>query len=126
MSVDNMNKAVDTVSKKLGFTVREFAVAGFKYKNLFAHRWYIGCDDPNIDPQKVRQILDETLCEINDDYAVERTSALKEVFVELLPNDTFYEYMRFIGKEGAMNKFPRVLKNGALKNWEEYLAQKAI
>jgi len=48
------------------------------------------------------------------------------VFVELLPNDTFYEYMRFIGKEGAMNKFPRVLKNGALKNWEEYLAQKAI
>lgn len=123
MSVDNMNKAIDTVSKKLGFTIREFAVAGFPYQNLFAHRWYIGCDDESISAEKVKQILDETLCEVNDDYAVERTSALKEVFVELMPNDTFYDYMRSIGKEGAMNKFPRVLKNGALKKWEEYLEQ---
>jgi hypothetical protein len=120
-SVDNMNQAIDTVSKKLGITIREFTVAGFSYENLFAHRWYVGCDNPNIEAAQVRQILDETLCEINDDYAVERTSALKEVFVELLPNDTFYEYMRFIGKEGAMNKFPRVLKNGQLKNWEKFL-----
>ena len=126
-SVDNMNQAIDTVSKKLGITIREFTVAGFSYENLFAHRWYIGCDNPNITPAQVRQIIDETLCEINDDYAVERTSALKEVFVELLPNDTFYEYMRSIGKEGAMNKFPRVLKNGQLKNWENYLsAQKTV
>lgn len=126
MSVDNMNKAIDTVSKKLGFTIREFAVAGFPYQNLFAHRWYIGCDDESISAEKVKQILDETLCEVNDDYAVERTSALKEVFVELLPNDTFYDYMRSIGKEGAMNKFPRVLKNGALKKWEEYLEQNHV
>lgn len=126
MSVDNMNKAIDTVSKKLGFTIREFAVAGFPYQNLFAHRWYIGCDDESISAEKVKQILDETLCEVNDDYAVERTSALKEVFVELMPNDTFYDYMRSIGKEGAMNKFPRVLKNGALKKWEEYLEQNHV
>ena len=122
MSIDNMNKAIDTVSKKLNITIREFAVAGFKYENLFAHRWYIGCDDPNVDANQVKKIIDETLCEINDDYAVERTSALKEVFVELLPNDVFYDYMKAIGKDGAMNKFPRVLKNGALKNWEAYLS----
>lgn len=121
MSVDNMNKAIDTVARKLKIDIREFTVAGFNYENLFAHRWYIGCDDPSVDPEVVKQILDETLCEINDDYAVERTSALKEVFVELLPNDTFYDYMKSIGKDGAMNKFPRVLKNGALKQWETYL-----
>ena len=121
MSVDNMNKAVDTVARKLGVTIREFTVAGFKYENLFAHRWYIGCDDPNVDPERVKQIIDETLCEINDDYAVERTSALKEVFVELLPNDVFYDYMKSIGKDGAMNKFPRVLKNGKLADWEAFL-----
>ncbi|MBS1773743.1 MAG: GH3 auxin-responsive promoter family protein [Bacteroidetes bacterium] len=122
-SVDNMNKAIDTVSKKLGITIREFTVAGFSYENLFAHRWYIGCDDPKVDAATVRKIIDDTLCEINDDYAVERTSALKEVFVELLPNDIFYDYMRSIGKEGAMNKFPRVLKNGALKKWETFLKE---
>lgn len=126
MSVDNMNKAVDTVSRKMGITIREFAVAGFKYENLFAHRWYIGCDDPNVDAAQVRAIIDETLCEINDDYAVERTSALKEVFVELLPNDTFYDYMKSIGKDGAMNKFPRVLKNGKLKEWEDFLEKQKV
>jgi hypothetical protein len=126
LSVDNMNKAVDTVARKLGINIREFTVAGFKYENLFAHRWYIGCDDPNVDPQLVKQIIDETLSEINDDYAVERTSALKEVFVEILPNEVFYDYMKSIGKDGAMNKFPRVLKNGKLAEWEAYLQKQNV
>lgn len=126
MSVDNMNKAIDTVSRKLGVTIREFTIAGFKYQNLFAHRWYVGCDDPNVDPQKVKQIIDETLCEINDDYAVERTSALKEVFVEILPNEVFYDYMKSIGKDGAMNKFPRVLKNDKLADWEAFLQKRQV
>lgn len=126
MSVDNMNKAIDTVSKKLNITIREFTVAGFPYQNLFAHRWYIGCDDQCADVDAIKKILDETLCEVNDDYAVERTSALKEVFVEVLPNEVFYDYMRSIGKTGGMNKFPRVLKNDALKNWESYLESNGV
>lgn len=121
MSVDNMNKAIDTVSKKLGITIREFTVAGFKYDNLFAHRWYIGCDDDCVNAAEVREILDKTLSEINDDYAVERTSALKEVFVEILPNKVFYDYLKSKGKEGAMNKFPRVMKNAALDEWQQWL-----
>jgi hypothetical protein len=126
MSVDNMNKAIDTVSKKLKVDIREFAVAGLKHENLFAHRWYIGCDNQCADAKEIRRILDETLCEINDDYAVERTSALKEVFVEVLPNDVFIDYMRSIGKEGAMSKFPRVLKNGALNSWQDYLEKNKV
>lgn len=125
-SVDNMNKAIDTAAKKLNITIREFTVAGFKYENLFAHKWYIGCDDSCVDAAEIRKVIDETLCDINDDYAVERTSALKQVFVEVLPNDVFYDYMRSMGKEGGMNKFPRVLKNGALKNWEDYLSKNKI
>ena len=127
MSIDNMNKAIDTVARQLNINIREFAVAGFKHHNLFAHRWYIGCDNlTNIDAEAVKQLLDKTLAEINDDYAVERTSALKEVFVEMLPNSVFYDYMRSIGKEGGMNKFPRVLKNGALKTWQQYLETNSI
>jgi hypothetical protein len=127
LSIDNMNKAIDTVSKKMGITIREFTVAGFPYENLFAHRWYIGVDDnTKVDAAAIKQILDETLCEINDDYAVERTSALKEVFVDILPSSVFYDYMRSIGKEGAMNKFPRVLKNKQLKDWSHYLESKKV
>lgn len=126
MSVDNMNKAIDTVQKKLGITVKEFTVAGFSYQNLFAHRWYIGTDDANADPAKIREIIDQTLAEVNDDYAVERTSALKEIFVEVMPNEVFIDYLRNKGKEGAMNKFPRVMKGDKLKDWESFVAGKTV
>lgn len=125
MSIDNMNKAIDTVQKRLGITIREFTVAGFGYENLFAHRWYIGTDAPHVDAAKVREIIDQTLSDVNDDYAVERTSALKEIFVEILPNQVFLDYLRVKGKEGAMHKFPRVLKGQKLKDWEQFLATKA-
>jgi len=125
MSIDNMNCAIDTVARELGLTIREFTVAGFKYENLFAHRWYIGTDETEVDAGRVKALLDATLCKINDDYAVERTSALKEVFVEILPNSYFIEYLRSKGKEGAMNKFPRVLKNGAIADWESFLHVRA-
>jgi hypothetical protein len=122
MSVDNMNKAIETVSKALNITIREFAVSGMKYDNLFAHKWYIGCDN-EVDPEQVKKLLDETLCQLNDDYLVERTSALKEVFVQVLPNDAFIGYLRDKGKEGAMSKFPRVLKGAQLQDWEQFLTK---
>ena len=126
MSVDNMNKAIETVSKKLNITIREFAVAGLKHDNLFAHQWYIGCDDLHVDAKKVKELLDATLCSLNDDYEVERTSALREIFVEILPGRVFIDYLRSKGKEGAMSKFPRVLKNGMLTDWEVYLSKNKV
>lgn len=126
MSVDNINKAIEVVSKEMGITIREFTVGGFPYQNLFAHRWFIGCDDKNVDAERVKALIDKTLCEVNDDYAVERTSALKDIFVEVLPENVFYEYMKAIGKDGAMNKFPRVMKGEKLKEWEKWLEENDI
>jgi hypothetical protein len=74
----------------------------------------------------LKTMLDETLCQLNDDYLVERTSALKEVFVTVLPSDTFIGYLREKGKEGAMSKFPRVLKGTHLQDWESYLTKYKI
>lgn len=122
-SVDNLNKAIDRLNKELKIEVKEFTVGGLPYQNLFAHKWFIGCDD-TIDLQAARKIIDETLCDINDDYAVERTSALKEVFVEVLPTQVFIDYLRHMGKFGAMNKFPRVMKGKALQDWEDFLSEK--
>lgn len=123
LSVDNMNKAIETVQRKLGVNVREFTVAGFQYEGRFAHRWYIGCDDCTPDPTDVRRVIDETLREINDDYAVERDSALKEIFVEVLPLNTFYDYLKHTGRVGGMSKFPRVHKGKQLENWLLFLEE---
>lgn len=126
LSVDNMNKAIDNVSKLMHLNIREFTVAGFMENNRFAHRWYIGCDDPHADPEQLKKLLDQTLCRINDDYEVERTSALQEVYVEVIPGKTFIDYLRHKGKYGAMIKFPRVLKGKQLEDWTSYLEEKVV
>ena len=58
---------------------------------------------------------------LNDDYAVERSAALKDIFVDVLPVKTFYEWMESKGKVGGQNKFPRVMKNAQLDDWKKFL-----
>jgi hypothetical protein len=120
LSVDNMNKAVEMVADELNITIGEFAVAGVPHDTLFAHKWYIGCDD-TCNASELKTRIDETLKMLNDDYRVERKSALKEIFVEVIPTSWFYKWMEMKGKIGAQNKFPRVLKNNAYQEWSTYL-----
>ena len=125
LSVDNMNKAIELVSKELNVNIREFTVAGIPYQSMFAHQWYIGTDDA-IDPDLLRDKLDEKLKELNDDYRVERIAALKEVLVKVLPSDTFYKWMKMKGKEGGQNKFPRVLKKVQYDEWESFVNEEKV
>lgn len=122
LSVDNMNRAIELVNEELHIDIREFSVAGIPYEGLFAHQWYIGCDDP-VNAAVLREKIDQHLKELNDDYATERTSALKEVMVELLPSEVFMEWMRKQGKLGGQHKFPRVLKKKQLDDWLQFLNQ---
>lgn len=123
LSVDNMNRAIKMTSEELGVVVKEFSVSGIPYEGLFAHQWYVGCDDA-VDKNLFREKLDHHLKELNDDYATERTSALKEVFVDMLPTDVFMEWMRAHGKLGGQHKFPRVLKKQQLEDWQKFLADR--
>jgi len=125
LSVDNMNKAIDEVQKKLNISIKEFTVAGFKDEGHFAHKWYIGCDDL-VNPDQVLALIDQSLCRMNDDYAVERESALKKLYIEVLPPSTFIGFLQATGKYGAMNKFPRVLKNAQHEAWDKFIATQAI
>ena len=122
LSVDNMNKAVEMLSEQLNITIPEFTVAGEHYETLFAHRWYIGTDD-EADKDEIKKKLDENLKAVNDDYAVERNAALKEVFVEVLPVDKFYAWMESKGKVGGQHKFPRVMKSAMYEDWKSFLEQ---
>ncbi|MEO9071092.1 MAG: GH3 auxin-responsive promoter family protein [Ginsengibacter sp.] len=120
LSVDNMNKAINLVSEELNISIGEFTVAGVPYKDFFAHHWYIGTDD-EIDPETLKFLIDEKLKELNDDYEVERKHALKEVFVDVLSEKTFMNFMKSKNKVGGQNKFPRVLKGKMLEEWQKYL-----
>ncbi|WP_143960379.1 GH3 family domain-containing protein [Litoribacter populi] len=125
LSVDNMNKAVELASEELNVDIREFTVIGVPHGNLFAHHWYIGTDD-EVDSGRLRNLIDEKLKSLNDDYIVERQHALKDVDVRVLPQETFIEYMRLQGKEGGQNKFPRVLKGDKAEAWLGFLKEKGF
>ena len=120
LSVDNMNKAIELVSNDFNITIPEFVVAGIPYESLFAHHWFIGTDD-KVDKKLLKEKIDEHLRSLNDDYAVERSAALKEIIVDIVPVKTFYAWMESKGKVGGQNKFPRVMKNAQLEDWKSFL-----
>lgn len=125
LSVDNMNKAVELVSDEMNIDIKEFTVAGIPHGTLFAHHWFIGTDS-EVDTELIREKIDGKLKELNDDYAVERSAALKEVIVQIVPVRAFYQWMESKGKVGGQNKFPRVLKKAQLDEWVEFLEANQI
>jgi hypothetical protein len=120
LSVDNMNKAIQLISEELNISIPEFTVAGVPYGNFFAHHWYIACNDA-VNTEQLRFLIDEKLKELNDDYAVERKSALKAVLLDVLSEEQFLAFMKLKGKVGGQHKFPRVLKGKMLEDWQHYL-----
>lgn len=120
LSVENMTRAIEKVSEQFNISIPEFTVSGVKHEGLFGHHWYIGTND-QVDQPKLKVAIDSILKEINDDYAVERRAALKEIFVDILPLHVFYDWMKSQGKEGGQNKFPRVLRDQKLSDWEAFI-----
>jgi hypothetical protein len=117
-----MNKAVQIASEGLNVSIPEYTVVGEPHGNFFAHHWYVACDD-HVAAETLRNRIDEALKELNDDYAVERKSALKDVLLDVLPESKFMEFMNLKGKVGGQHKFPRVLKGKILEEWKAFLAK---
>jgi hypothetical protein len=80
LSVENMTKAVQLSSEELNISIPEFTVSGIPHGSFFAHDWYVACDD-KVDAEVLRAKIDNHIKELNDDYAVERNSALKIYFL---------------------------------------------
>lgn len=125
LSVDNMNKAIQLVGEELNVCIPEYTVVGEPYGNFFAHHWYVACND-HINSEVLRQKIDDRLKELNDDYAVERKSALREVIVDVLPEEQFMQFMKAKGKVGGQHKFPRVLKGQMLEDWKKFLTGELV
>ncbi len=121
LSVENMNDAFAEVEKELGITIREFTVTAIPYEQYFAHRWYIGTDDP-VEASTVREKLDTILQSLNKNYRRARERGLKQVYVELLSPSVFYQWQESNNKLGGQTKTPRVMTKEQLADWEEFIS----
>jgi hypothetical protein len=120
LSVENMNTAIKYASEELNIAIPEFTVHGIEHDSLFAHQWYVACDNP-VDTSKLMNLIDSKLKLINDDYKTERNHALKDVFLEVLPIKVFNDWMDYKGKSGGQHKFPRVMKGPQLEDWKNFI-----
>lgn len=123
LSVDNMNRAIKLTSDEMNISVKEFTVAGVPYQGMFAHHWYIGCDE-SFNTEEFNKRLDGHLKSLNDDYKTEREHALRNVLVEAVPTHWFIEFLKEQGRGGAQTKFPRVLRKTRYDDWYEFLRRK--
>lgn len=121
LSVDNMNKAIQMAAEEMNICIPEFTVAGVPYDSFFAHHWYIASDD-KVDKEALIKKIDAHLKILNDDYATERSSALKEVLIDVLPEQKFMQFMELKGKMGGQHKFPRVVKGQMLMDWQKFIS----
>jgi hypothetical protein len=120
LSQENMNRAIELLQQDLNIEIKEFTVYAFRHKGRFAHQWYLGTD-AKLDEKEAAKRIDLHLNNLNDDYRVERLEAVANVFVKVLSPDIFLQYMEKKGKVGSANKFPRVLKNERIDEWEAFL-----
>ena len=112
--------------KTLNAGVREFTVAGVREGSFWAHQWYVSVDNQSVTSEAFVRAVDEELCRLNEDYAVERVYALREVRVQLLPNEVFFGWLEKRGKFNGQAKIPRVMKGEQFDDFAAYVENETV
>jgi hypothetical protein len=120
LTLDNINQAVLAVSKDLSIELTEFSIGADEESSL--HNWYFGTNNPShVDATQLMKLIDQKLCQLNDDYAYARKYTLKDPTPVVLHANQFYTYLNSLGKAGSQTKFPRVMKKEQFEAWKTFL-----
>jgi hypothetical protein len=116
LSEEKINNGIEQLAKKLGVSINEYAVAAIQNGNgEIYHQWVLGSKQ-SIDEEKAVNILDETLKELNKNYGVARTKALKDVKLKVVDTDRIYNWLEKTKKKGGQIKMPKVMKEEKMKD----------
>ncbi|MCX6281001.1 MAG: GH3 auxin-responsive promoter family protein [Bacteroidetes bacterium] len=111
MIIDNAEKAIAIACLKCNAQVNEFTAAPVYYsEQKGAHEWLIEFAHPPVDLGFFTVTLDNALKSLNSDYEAKRYHdlLLGEPLIRVMPEDTFYKWLKFKGKLGGQNKVPRL------------------
>lgn len=124
LSIQKMNMAIQKLEQAFDIEVKEFTAATVLQNEEYVLKFVIGTDK-EIDETKAAQLVDEALCNSNKNYKVARSKALKEVEVEVVPVEQFYNWSEEYKKLGGQAKIPRVMKEDAFNEFRNYVHQLA-
>jgi len=110
--VDNTDKAIALACGKTGAAVKDYTAAPvyFSEAENGAHEWLIAFDKEPESLQVFVEALDTALKQINSDYEAKRHKdiALRMPVVQVVPPQTFENWLRYKGKLGGQHKVPRL------------------
>lgn len=117
--IENAERAITDACAFTGAEIDNYTAAPkyIEFGKKGRHEWVVEFTKPPNDFEAFCSHLDETLQELNSDYAAKRYKdlALVKPLIHNAPKGTFYEWMKKRGKLGSQNKVPR------LSNTREYM-----
>ena len=108
--IDNAEKAMITACTKTGALVGEYTAGPLFSGHDVSHQWLIEFEIPPKDMEFFHETFDNALKSLNSDYEAKRyhNLVLKPPVIEVMPQGTFYNWMKSRNKLGGQNKVPRL------------------
>ncbi|MFC2102473.1 GH3 auxin-responsive promoter family protein [Bacteroidota bacterium] len=110
--VDNAEKALSIACKRCQCNIIDYTAAPVYIEENIrgAHEWLIEFDTPPKEMAFFTEIFDNALKSLNSDYEAKRyhNMILGEPIIRVVPQNTFYNWLKSKGKLGGQHKVPRL------------------
>lgn len=110
--IENSDHAIRIACERTGASIKDYTVAPvyFSENSNGAHQWLIEFEKSPESLERFTEALDSALKSLNSDYEAKRFKdmALKMPIVNILPENTFYNWLKSKGKLGGQHKVPRL------------------
>lgn len=110
--IENAEGALQIACLATGATIRDYTAGPvfLTSDRKGGHEWLIEFEHKPSDQALFNELLDQKLRELNSDYDAKRQKdlALVAPLVHVMPDGTFYNWMKMRGKLGGQNKVPRL------------------
>lgn len=121
LSEEKINNAMGQLSENLQTDINEFGVAAMQNGNgEIYHQWVLGAQK-QVDEDMAVKELDNILQDLNKNYKVARTKALKGVTATVLHPDQIYGWLEKTKKKGGQIKMPKVMKQEKMEDLLEFV-----
>ncbi len=113
--VENADKAIAEACKQCNAVFREYTAGPvyLEFESKGCHEWLIEFEKEPCDINHFAKVLDKTLQSINSDYEAKRSKniALEMPKVQVMPTNSFNQWLKSKGKLGGQHKVPRLSNN---------------
>jgi hypothetical protein len=118
--IENAEKAIVNACERTKSIINEFTIAPHfnETKSKGYHEWVIEFEKNPDDLNYFREILDNSLKNLNSDYEAKRYNnlLLQPPVIHTVKKGTFYNWMKQRNKLGGQNKVPRMFKDTTYVN----------